>query len=147
MPSNDSFQAYLQERKQIEDQKVEVFVPLNLQPTNSQNGLYQQILTYQLEQMQSYGLPTQQFQQWNGRWTVQKSPNAKAKTGDISFQFQPIITQGSMNLQDIGKFSINHQIFLHQTEFRLTPANSRWSLSHVKNPEESKDRVMYGIEW
>jgi|GEM_PF-5139783 len=147
LPKTEVFQAYLQEQKDIRNQKIEVFVPLNIQPTYSQSGVYQQVLNHQLQQMRSYGMPIRNFQNWNGQWNVDTQPNPNPQRGDVSFQFQPITTQGTMNIQAVGKLSINHQIFMHETEYRLAPANSRWSISHVNNPEESKDRVMWGIDW
>lgn len=147
LPKTEVFQAYIDDQKRIQDEKIEVFVPLNIQPTYSQSGLYQQIFDHQLQQMRAYGMPVQNLQKWNGQLNLDTKPNPNPQRGEVSFQFQPITTQATMNVQDFGKFSVNHQIFLHQTEYRLSPARSRWSLSHINNPEESKERVMWGIDW
>lgn len=146
LPSDATFKAYLDDRRRIEDEKIEVFIPLTLQPTNNQSGVYQQILNHQLQQMQAHGLPMDRLQQWNGKFNLKRDP-ANTQTGAMSFQIQPITTQGSVNFQNVGRISVQRQLFLNQTEFRLTPARSSWSFSHVDTSEDSTNRLMYGWEW
>jgi hypothetical protein len=147
LPDEKMFKAYLADEKRHQDEKVEVFVPLTLETTNSQNGIYQQVLNHQLQQMQAYGLPVQRFQRWDGRLTLKSAGTARDPTGTMTFQAQPITQQGSINFQDIGRVSLHYQIFLHQSEYRFTPFESNWSFSHVDTQQDSQNRLFYGWQW
>lgn len=148
LPNPELFQAYLDDKKHMREERVEAFIPLTITPTNSQDGIYQQILNHQLQQMQSYGLPLRQFQRWDGRLTVKRtSQPSRDPTGTMTFELQPITQQGSVNFQNIGRFYFQQQIFLHQSEFRFTPYRSRWSFSHVDTTEDTQNRLFYGWEW
>jgi hypothetical protein len=76
LPNNQQFQAYLSNEKQIEDEKIQVF---------------QQILNHQMQQMQSYGVPTQKLKQWDGRFNIKSSSQGRDPTGTMTFQMQPLL--------------------------------------------------------
>jgi len=147
LPNQQQFDAYLANEKKMKEEKVEAFIPLAVAPTNSQAGIYQQILNHQLQQMQGYGLPVKQFQQWDGRLTVKSATTSREPTGTMTFQLQPITQQGAVNFQNIGRLSFQQQIFLHQSEYRFTPYRSNWSFSHVDTTQDTQNRLFYGWDW
>jgi hypothetical protein len=125
------------------------YVPATLAPVNSAEGVFQQVLDYQVQLANKNGAPTKII---DTKWHGSSQPsNANSAAPQTSYELQPIQTKGSIDFNHSVKASINYQIFLREMDVQLSPEDRIHGIglaySYVTTPVDSQNRLLIVFEW
>jgi hypothetical protein len=123
-----------------------LYVPEHFQPATTKEGVFQQVLNYQVSQGTFGRAPAKIVDsKWSGD-VSSSDTNTGRLTPPTTYEIKPLETKGYIAFPE-GKAAFNYQPWSRETEFRMTPDKSHFYFSYKVTPMDSQNKLMYRLEW
>jgi hypothetical protein len=128
--------------------RARVYVPDNLKPVSSKEGLLGQMLDYQLHRSTLDAAATRIS---NTGFEARSSGNpADKESPQTFFQLKPIESKGVIGYESKVKATLTYQVWQRETDIQVNPEKILglgFALSHVTTPIDSQNRILLVFDW
>lgn len=133
------------------------YLPNKMSPVTDPNGVVQQIVNYNLEELKKTNSTVKMLEsEWGSHNTIaaQATKDGAAKKADPSattFHVKPFETKAWVDFGEKFKASYNFQVVNHTSELMLAPKQKVWGmtvgLSYVVTSADQQNRLSIRYDW